>query len=434
MKYGARLQTVIEILDRIASETHIPADNIVNDYLRQRRFIGSSDRRFITDLVYDILKSAIKYNGFYRALLWQGQKSRAYVLCHLHSQDNKLEDVALLFSGEAYHPKQLTVKEEHYYTHLKSVLQSDLTEGERLGVLDWSLNEFKANFPDSFVEEIAALVPTAPFDLRVNTLKTYRQFVMKSLKKDGYTATETPYSPTGLRLNRRTSLSQHEFILDGSIEIQDEGSQLVAALVAAQPGMTVMDYCAGAGGKTLAIAATMANKGRIMATDTIAWRLERGKERFKRAGVSNVESRVLTPETNKWLKRQESRFDRVLVDVPCTGSGTWRRNPDLRWRMSEKDLIEIIHKQREILDNAKKLVKQGGRLIYATCSMYNRENHQQITDFLDANPDFKVIPVSEVWSTVLSEPCPTEEPLLQLTPHRHQTDGFFVAILERETR
>ena len=212
------------------------------------------------------------------------------------------------------------------------------------------------------------------------------------------------------------------------MEIQDEGSQLVAALVDAKPEMRVVDWCAGAGGKTLALAMTMQNRGHIVACDVSEHRLEGAVRRLRRAGVHNVERHLTTPG-DKWAKRRAGTFDRVLVDAPCTGTGTWRRNPDARLRLLANDLAELVVKQAAILADAARLVKPGGRLIYATCSVLLEENEQQIETFLAAQPGFKVIDLAEAWT--LPATVPGEGPYLSLTPLHHHTDGFFTAVLQR---
>jgi 16S rRNA (cytosine967-C5)-methyltransferase len=260
---------------------------------------------------------------------------------------------------------------------------------------------------------------------------------------------------------------------EGLIEVQDEGSQLVALLADARPGMRVADFCAGAGGKTLAMAAQMKNKGKIVACDVLEGRIARAAVRFTRAGVHNVERRALTSERDRWVKRHAGTFDRVLIDAPCTGTGTWRRNPDAKWKLKPSDLEELTDLQRNILDSAWRLVKPGGRLIYATCSLLQEENEAQIEAFLAAHPDFKLVPIADVWKEVLGrsaspdvipaersesrDPCHAPAALndrmgsgsdrfaavrddskescdmamLSLTPAQHGTDGFFAAVLQR---
>ena len=216
--------------------------------------------------------------------------------------------------------------------------------------------------------------------------------------------------------------------MSGLIEIQDEGSLLVAVMTGAAPGMRVADWCAGAGGKTLALAGMMENRGQIVACDVSAPRLEGAVRRLRRAGVHNVERHLLTTG-DKWLKRRAGTFDRVLVDAPCTGTGTWRRNPDARLRLYEQDLTELITKQATILDTAQTLVRKGGRLVYATCSLLEEENEAQVSAFLSRHNDFSVVPLWRAWT--LDTPVPNGGDYLSLTPARHGTDGFFTAVLER---
>jgi 16S rRNA (cytosine967-C5)-methyltransferase len=242
------------------------------------------------------------------------------------------------------------------------------------------------------------------------------------------------YARNGLRLERRLSVVAGQAFQDGLIEIQDEGSQLVAALVDGRPGMQVMDYCAGAGGKTLAIAAGMNNKGRVVAMDVLETRLDRSAQRLRRAGAHNVERRAIDGDNRKWLKRQAGAFDRVLVDAPCTGTGTWRRNPDGRWTLRPEDLAELVPKQAAILDAAQRLVKVGGGLVYATCSVLPAENERQVEAFLERHPDFAIVPVGDVWRDALGSEPPGDiasGPYLRLSPLRNGTDGFFAATLVR---
>ena len=239
----------------------------------------------------------------------------------------------------------------------------------------------------------------------------------------------TPISPWGLRVPSRRAVTSGRAFTDGLVEIQDEGSQLVAILLDPKPDMRVVDWCAGAGGKTLAIAAMMKNRGHIVACDVHDKRLEGAVKRLRRAGVNNVE-RHLTVAGDKWAKRRAGSFDRVLVDAPCTGTGTWRRNPDGRLRLAENDLLELVPKQAMILAQAAKLVKPGGRLVYATCSVLQEENEEQIAKFLAGNLEFVVRPLAEVWT--LPAPVPCKGDYLSLTPLGQDTDGFFGAVLERK--
>jgi 16S rRNA (cytosine967-C5)-methyltransferase len=218
---------------------------------------------------------------------------------------------------------------------------------------------------------------------------------------------------------------------DGLVEIQDEGSQIVALLVDSRPGMRVCDFCAGAGGKTLALAALMGNKGHLVACDVSERRLAGASRRLRRAEAFNVERRNLSGERDPWVKRHRGSFDRVLVDAPCTGTGTWRRNPGARWTLAPSDLAEQVDLQRRILASAARLVRPGGRLVYATCSLLAEENERQAEWFLAQDPRFSTVPISDVWTSTIAASCPTGEPWLQLTPGRHGVDGFFIAVFAR---
>jgi 16S rRNA (cytosine967-C5)-methyltransferase len=237
-------------------------------------------------------------------------------------------------------------------------------------------------------------------------------------------------APYGIRLDERLSLARLPMLKSGEVEIQDEGSQLVAMLVDARPGDRVVDFCAGAGGKTLAIAAQMNNKGHVIACDVSEGRLKRAAERFRQAGLHNIQTRLLTSETDKWIKRHKGGFDRVLVDAPCSGTGTWRRNPDARWRAQEEGgLDKVVALQMRILASAARLVKPGGRLVYATCSLLAEENEEQVAAFLATHPGFKVVPLREAAPGLTRSAHPD---YLSLTPAQHDTDGFFAAVMQRD--
>jgi 16S rRNA (cytosine967-C5)-methyltransferase len=272
--------------------------------------------------------------------------------------------------------------------------------------------------------------------LRVNSLKATRGEAIGALAESGIVAMPTKLSPLGLRVEGRPPLATLPSFRNGLIEVQDEGSQLVALLTGTRPGMRVVDFCAGAGGKTLAMAAQMRNKGHSVACDVLHGRIERAATRLNRAGVHNVERRGLISERDPWVKRHAGGFDRVLVDAPCSGVGTWRRNPDAKWRLSAQELGELVELQRRILASAARLVKPGGRLAYATCSLLPAENGAQVSWFLEQHPEFAALPIGRVWAETVGEmaeagDCPASDSALRLTPGMHGTDGFFVAILER---
>jgi len=219
----------------------------------------------------------------------------------------------------------------------------------------------------------------------------------------------------------------------GFVEVQDESSQIAALLADARPGMRVVDFCAGAGGKTLALAAQMQNRGKLVACDVASWRLDRAGQRLRRAGISNVERRSLSSERDPWVKHHAKSFDRVVVDAPCLGIGSWRRNPDGKWRATPDDLAELVPRQRDILASAARLVKPGGRLIYVTCSLLREENEAQAEEFLGSYPDFALYPMARAWEETIGGQSPAGNDYLRLTPARHGTDGFFVAIFERRS-
>jgi 16S rRNA (cytosine967-C5)-methyltransferase len=298
----------------------------------------------------------------------------------------------------------------------------------RMEVPDWLYPRLLERFGTSLPAEMAALGAEAPLDLRANLLKTTREAAQAALAAEGWEARPMPLSPWGLRIDGRRPITTGPAFQSGLVEIQDEGSQLIAAVVDARPGMRVVDWCAGAGGKTLALAGAMQNRGQITACDVSASRLDGAVRRLRRAGVHNVERHLVEPG-DKWAKRRAGAFDRVLVDAPCTGTGTWRRNPDARLRLRERDLQELLPKQASILDAAQALVRKGGRLVYATCSLLAEENEAQVTDFLVRHPEFAVLPLARAWPLETAPPCPGD--FLSLTPARHGTDGFFAAVLER---
>jgi len=288
----------------------------------------------------------------------------------------------------------------------------------------------RRRFGDAFSREMAALLTAAPLDLRVNPLKATREVVLRALRALGLRAERSRMAPYGVRVNERPSLSSLPMLKNGEVEIQDEGSQLVAMLVDARPGERVVDFCAGAGGKTMAIAAQMLNKGHIIACDVRDNRLKRSAERFRRAELHNIETRLLASERDRWVKRHKGAFDRVLVDAPCSGTGTWRRNPDARWRALGAGLDSLLPLQGSILASAARLVKPGGRLVYATCSMLHEENEEQVATFLAAHPAFRVVTLHEA-APQLTDSAHSD--YLSLTPARHGTDGFFAAIMRRDT-
>lgn len=426
----ARLAAILDLLVQI-EDTPRPADALVSAYFRSRRFIGSKDRAFISTETYAILRHHARLN-WWLAHLGQAQTPRNRFLTYLKlvvkRTPNEINDIC---DGSPYAPARLSPEEKKLVADLKghTVLHPDMTEDVAGECPDWALPGLKKRFGKTLHKELEVLLRPAPLDLRVNQLKTTREKAFAALKKLDLTVEETPYSPLGLRVHDRPALGQIAMLKDGAIEIQDEGSQLVAFLLDAKPGERVVDFCAGAGGKTLAISAAMKNKGRIIACDVLENRLKRSGERFRRAGLHNIETHPLSSERDPWVKRHKGAFDRVLVDAPCSGTGTWRRNPDARWKSLGPGLEALLPLQASILESASRLVKNGGRLVYATCSMLPEENEAQITRFLENHPAFKLVPVQEASADLPN--LPDTGPYLALSPAKHKTDGFFAAVMQK---
>lgn len=440
MTPAARIQAAIELLDLIDNEPP-PADRVVSLYCRRRRYIGSKDRRAVTDLVFRALRSRARIAWWLDRCALTEHSTRLRIIAQLvldQIQDHEFESpvIASLFDGKGYHPVPLTEAEQKLAEVLagNSLAHPDQPLAVRCELPEWLLPNFQAAFGKDVEKELIALQAEAPLDLRINCLKATRAEAIATLAVDGIPAEETPLSPLGLRISGRYPLQNSSAYRNGLVEIQDEGSQLVAALCDARPGMLVADFCAGAGGKTLALAGAMRGSGHIVALDVDSKRLTQLTPRMNRAGVETIEQRLLPDDD--WLQNQLAHFDRVLVDAPCSGCGAWRRNPDARWRLTPETLAAHSKEQTAILTAAAPLVRPGGRLIYATCSLLSAENETPVAEFLDGNPDFAMVPIDRVWETVLGgpcpvAPCPANGPNLLLTPARHGTDGFFIAVLER---
>lgn len=438
MQAGARLSAAIELLEQMhlgwEEGKRIPADSALSDYYKQRRYMGSKDRAFVSELVYLCLRKggALQYWAERSAL--KAVHPRHIVLLGLvMGMDYRASRVIELCDGRQYAPKPLLQEEKDLLlAYDEAPLEKpDMPEWARFNMQDWLIPMLHHEFQEHFIEEVSALNEEAPVDLRVNTLKCAdRGDLMLELDRSGHYGIPTPHSPLGIRLKKRLPIFTVDAFKHGWFEMQDEGSQIVAALCDAKAGEKVIDFCAGAGGKTLALAAQMQNKGRLLAWDVNESRLRQIKKRLVRAGVDNVITHVLSSESDPFLKRHIGTADCVLVDAPCSGSGTWRRNPDLKWRFTRQDLEELKALQSSILSNAARLVAPQGRLIYATCSLFSEENQDQIACFLVEHPDFVVEPPAELWNNVTS----FREGLgsyVRLSPHFHQTDGFFAAILRK---
>lgn len=434
MTPAARIQAGIALWAEVEANPEAPADRVVDAFFKSRRYIGAGDRRAIAERLWAMLRAAPRL-AWHLAAIGAPASPRLMMLAALTLAEGMGADAAAgLFSGARHGPEPLSDDERRVLRRLgdRRLDDSAMPEAVRLGVPDWLLPSLAARLGPRLAEELAALDRPAPTDLRVNTLKITRDAARDILAAEGIATEPTPFSPWGLRAPSRAPITATRAFREGLIEIQDEGSQLVAAMVDARPGMRVCDFCAGAGGKTLALAAMMANRGAIIAADVSAHRLEAAVRRLRRAGVSNVERRLIAPG-EKWIKRARGSFDRVLVDAPCTGTGTWRRKPDARLRLKREDLDELLLRQREILDRASTLVKPGGVLVYATCSVLEEENEAQVRSFLERNPSFRLLPLAELRARADLVVVPGDGPFLALTPARHGTDGFFAAaVLHRE--
>ncbi|MCW3474198.1 RsmB/NOP family class I SAM-dependent RNA methyltransferase [Limobrevibacterium gyesilva] len=431
MTPSARLSAAIELVAAVDAAPRKPADAVANDFFRDRRYIGSGDRRAVSERAWAVLRGR-------RRLAWWLERvgarvnPRLLVAASLILDGWTLSGVAQSFSGGRFGPTPLNPDEQAQLAELEghTLEHPKMPQAVKLEVPDWILPLLRARFGHELNAEMAAMALPAPLDLRVNLLKATLPEVQAALAGEGIEAVPTALSPWGLRVEGRRPVSTGKAFRDGLVEIQDEGSQILAALVGAAPDMRVVDFCAGAGGKTLALAMVMANRGHIVACDVSAPRLDAAVKRLRRAGIHNVERHLVAPG-DKWAKRRAGGFDRVLVDAPCTGTGTWRRNPDARLRLVEQDLRELVPKQAGILEQASRLVRKGGRLVYATCSVLQEENEAQVQAFLSAHPEFSIVPLADAWALPGQAPC--SGPFLALTPRRHGTDAFFGAVLERAT-
>jgi 16S rRNA (cytosine967-C5)-methyltransferase len=427
MKPASRIKSTIEILEG-SHRSRVPLNKCVGDYMRVRRYIGSKDRSNVAERVYDITRNHAKLSWWLEHTNTPDTpRSRviAWTVLGENADEKRLND---LFDGSQYAPESLS-EEEIIFAHKilgQPLVRKDMPEAVCVECPPEHEECLRKRFGDNFADEMTAMFEPATLDIRVNTYLADREKVTNYLEADGVKVRNGALCPWAVRCDKKAYLSRTKAFSKGWIEIQDEGSQLIAWLCEAQPGMQVLDYCAGAGGKTLALASAMLRKGRIVAMDTDNRRLENGRKRYKKAGLADIiEVRCLSDEKQrKWLKRQKGKFDIVLTDAPCSGSGTWRRNPDMRWQTYGPELEELTSIQAQILDNACKCVKPGGKLVYATCSLFAEENENQIARFIKENPEFEISPIDETLGL--------GSPYMQLSPLRHSTDGFFTAVLVRK--
>ena len=413
----AQLDAIVHALSIILPAA-APADQQLRQFFRDNKNLGQRDRALVADTVYAALRR--------RRLL-------EHVTPHSTPREIALATLVKLQGvGLSQIESALRSGEKEWLTALKAQDLDALPLGLRADLPDWVIERLGKRMDEKDLLALArSLQQPAPLDLRVNTLKAPREGVLDRLDHDEIAAEATRYSPLGVRLRDKPALNQHPMFLDGAVEVQDEGSQILGMLVEPRRGEMVVDFCAGAGGKTLQMGAAMGSSGRLYAFDVSDKRLANLAPRLKRSGLSNVFPQRIASENDPKVKRLRGKIDRVLVDAPCTGLGTLRRNPDLKFRHSAGSIAELNAKQRSILAAAASLVKPGGRLVYGTCSLLTEENEDIVTEFLAAHPEFKMVPASDVLKRQGVEIAGTGE-YLKLQPHVHNTDGFFAAVMERQ--
>ncbi|GAB6049744.1 RsmB/NOP family class I SAM-dependent RNA methyltransferase [Hydrogenophilus islandicus] len=424
-----RIQATVQALSEALTFT-APADKVLSAFFREWPKLGQRDRAFIAENYYGVIRH------YRRLTVWAETTAPRRLL------------LAWFVTGCGWSVARLApllVADEAEWLAARKAAMAHYpwSDAERLSLPDWLWTRLSAAYGEEEARAIgAALLASAPLDLRVNTLKAKRDAVLERLRASGVDAAATPWSPWGIRLTDRIALPTHPLYRNGVVEVQDEGSQLVTRLVAPKRRQTVVDFCAGAGGKTLALAAMMENTGQIFALDAIAKRLAGLRPRLARAGATNVQPLAIASEHDAKLKRLAAKADRVLVDVPCSGIGTVRRNPDFKWRQNEETVAALVAQQSSILTAAARLVKPGGRLIYVTCSILPDENDEVVQRFLAEHGDFAPIPWerltadwrhAESGAPFTNGPCPVGgiAEAVRLFPHRHGCDGFFAVVLER---
>ena len=412
----SQLDAAVEAL-ALALKFDRPADTVLHDFFRAHRALGSHDRAFVAEAVYGVLRRKRTIDH-----LAPGGSPRRMLLAYLARMGGtSIRELTTV----------TTQDEQSWLTRVKAQPLEDLPLALRAELPDWIVERLRARQSDADIAELAkGLNGPAPLDLRVNTLLAGRAEVQQALAVDAVMAEATPYSPVGLRVKGRPAINRHPLFLEGAVEVQDEGSQLLGFLLAPRRHDLVVDFCAGSGGKSLMLGALMHSHGRIYAFDVSATRLHRLKPRLKRSGLSNITPQPLRNENDIRVKRLAGKIDRVLVDAPCSGLGTLRRNPDLKWRQSPRSVEELMLKQAAILRAAASLVKPGGRLIYATCSLLAEENEDIVAAFLAERGDFGKLHCGELLAQQGIDLDTGET--LRLLPHLHGTDGFYAAALQRK--
>lgn len=424
----SRLNQATEILGSILIETRSPADHLIDQYFRNHRQMGSKDRAFAAETVYGCLRRMGELEALMAPCL-PGELSdqerarwlvAAYLLKHSGWSGRALADAGFKDS-------------DALVTRVRSVKTEELPFSAHINMPDWLADKLVSQYGETEAVRLSeALNRAAQVGIRVNTLRTNRDVLAAKLTEEGNPCEPMPYSPIGLQRDKRGPLFSTEAFKEGLFELQDEGSQLLSLMTEAAPKQKVMDFCAGAGGKTLALAAMMQNTGALYALDVSAGRLERMKPRLGRAGAYNAQSFVIRDERDAMLKKWEASMDAVLIDAPCSGTGTLRRNPDIKWRPIDLEMLTKL--QAGILESVCRLVRPGGRLVYATCSLLEEENGAITTAFLTGHPEFQVVPVAEILErqgAKTPEDMPADGSLKLLT-HKHGTDCFYALAMQRK--
>lgn len=419
---AAMIDHASEALSRLLDFSQ-PADALLSAYFREHRILGGRERGFVAETCYAVLRRKRQLEK----LVAPAKNARWLVLASL-----------LRFSGVGQRQlgELVSAAEKDWLLEFKSRPEPEMGLADQADLPDWLMEKLLSRYSAAEVLELArGLNQAAPLDLRVNSIKAKREEVLARLAAEGIAAEACRYAPLGIRLKGKPALQKHPLYLEGAFEVQDEGSQLLGSLLAPKRGEMVVDFCAGAGGKTLLLGALMRSTGRLYAFDVSDKRLAKLKPRVARSGLSNMHPICIASENDIRVKRLAGKIDRVLVDAPCSGLGTLRRNPDLKWRQTAQSVAELSHKQAGILAGAARLVKPGGRLVYATCSILAEENEAVVDAFLAAHPDYRRLCASEVLAqqNILIDACghgPGGQDL-RLLPHLHGTDGFYAAVMER---
>jgi 16S rRNA (cytosine967-C5)-methyltransferase len=413
----SQFELLLEATRQVLRFVH-PADSVLRHFFRDNHGLGMRDRGLIAETIYALLRKRL-----WLMYLTQSDRPRLLLLATLV----KVQGWEIRTLGGITKPH-----EREMLRGIVAAAPSHLSLPAETNFPEWLIQLYlKHHSRQQLIELARGLDQPAPLDLRVNTVHTNRATVLEALKEMEIEAEPTPYSPVGIRIAGKPALQQQRLLVEGHVEVQDEGSQLLGYLLAPRRGEMVVDFCAGAGGKTLLLGALMHSTGRLYAFDVSEKRLANLKPRLKRSGLSNVQPVRIEHENDARIKRLAGKVDRVLVDAPCSGLGTLRRNPDLKWRQSADDIAELAVMQTNILAGAARLLKPGGRLAYATCSILKEENEVIVESFVAANPDFRTLNSQDILRAQQIEIDCGEN--FQLYPHRHNTDSFFAAVLEKQT-